>query len=353
MGSNPNHSVDINDEIKAKDKTAPDLAVKEKTTEDDDEKVIAHDRGSSVTAMHRDVQRENSNSLPPTATSTGHPSYHRARSSADAAIVSSFLDPSPRPHSPSPGSPGSPGPLSSDGKRPMYPPTSHFAAPQNPKRRSTMNSRESAAFDESIFLANQNAIRESKLMAAAESGASGSKRKRRARDDDEMEIVKEEEEDHSDAADDLLTAPHSTATDHTAQKQPPLSNGGENTKVEDHAVENGVTASGNVTHDEDNDMEEDEESADAGGDANLSSNPRKRRRRRGAGAPFTAPAKKRNTTGRGKKTTNDDHGANDSVDDINGSVSTASEAIATVVNADDDVAGRKRKRENEAEGDEG
>ena len=150
------------------------------------------------------------------------PPLHRARSSADASVAASLLETKTQSHSPSPGSPG---PLSADGKRPMYPSTSHLSAPAQPKRRSTMNSRESAAFDESILLANANAIKESMMMAAsagspnlgyhASSAFANGNRKRKAGSshladeasaDATMDTVKEEDEDDENA-EPLKTAP--------------------------------------------------------------------------------------------------------------------------------------------------
>ena len=176
---------------------------------------------SNSSSALQGLDRESFSPQPPQSPS--HVPHHRSRASADAAIISAFLDSNQKKESPSPSSPGtalsvgsnsgggdstSSFPLAADGKRPMYPPgTSHLSAPLAPKRRSTMNSRDSAAFDESIMLANVNAFKESRLMALA-----GEKGKRKKNTDGEREdseemlttegreamyAVKEEEEDAS------------------------------------------------------------------------------------------------------------------------------------------------------------
>lgn len=169
----------------------------------------------------------------------------------------------------------------------MYPPTSHFAAPQNPKRRSTMNSRDSAAFDESILLATQQAFRESRAMAM--DGSKGRKRKKRD-DDDDMEPVKEEEE-YSD---------EDESQQHSEQRQD---------RAESHtdsARDNSHIEPTLASHEDEGEGEGDEdgdEHCELSVDANGLTAPRKRRRRRGAGALFTAPNKKRAASSRTKKPT--------------------------------------------------
>ena len=193
---------------------------------------------SSVGAYER--ERQSSSSQPPTVSS--HAPQHRSRASADAAIISAFLDHNQKKQSPSPGSPVSnlsPGastatsagsstafPLAADGRRPMYPPgTSHLSAPLAPKRRSTMNSRDSAAFDESIMLANVNAFKESRMMALAQHGGEKGKKRKKPdgeREDSEkmlaregreaIEAVKEEQEDEDEDDRDIEDGDDSTQT---------------------------------------------------------------------------------------------------------------------------------------------
>lgn len=248
-------------------------------------------------------------------------------------MMSSFLDTSQQ--SPQPDSPGSPGGSSEGGsKRPMYPPTSHFAAPQNPKRRSTMNSRDSAAFDESILLATQQAFRESRAMAT-EGGLGSSKgRKRKKRDEDDMEPVKEEEEDHSDEENRLRQ--HSMGSKEPLDAQ--MNGAVETSTSNPAAAANGEDAIGDEDADEQDDM-----SADVNG---LPA-PRKRRRRRGAGALFTAPNKKRAASARAKKPTNTE---TDEIASHEDSSVKGLQHDSSVVMVEEDANARKRKRD-EANGD--
>ena len=284
---------------------------------------VKEDLAASSSSMARPPlsrDRESSASVPPpSATSISHPPHHRSRASADAAVIQSFMDsnrskgqasPSPSPASPG-GTPGS-GPLAADGKRPMYPPTSHLSAPALPKRRSTMNSRESAAFDESIMLANVNAFKESRLMASS-SSSGDHKRKRKKKEDSEgldredsltMEAVKEEDEDDEEGAKEdgsqqdqdisassdmpsgkrLKLDPAASVEPPAPAEAPDADHQGDETVIEHMEVDD---VPEEATIDESG-VQEDvlEDGQDAPG-----TGPKKRRRRRGPGA--TAPVRKK------------------------------------------------------------
>lgn len=187
-----------------------------------------------------------------------------------------------------------------------------------------MNSRDSAAFDESILLATQQAFRESRAMAM-ELGVGGSKgRKRKKRDDDDMEPVKEEEEEYHD--------------DYRQDTKIKRENGHKEDRQDDSAVDPSL-----ASHDEEHDDEgEGDDQDDQSADANGTAAPRKRRRRRGAGALFTAPNKKRAATARAKKTNGDaGDGAQHEGFTVNSiQIEDASSAV------EDDANARKRKRDD-------
>lgn len=227
--------------------------------------------------------------------------------------------PSPSPASPCTSETPTSVPLAADGKRPMYPPTSHLSAPAQPKRRSTMNSRESAAFDESLMMANANAFKESRMMASSVgSGSSENKRKRKKKEDSEdqgredslnMDVVKEEDED---AHEDHDPSREEIEADQNAQSEAfpsgkrrkldtasiadpdPLTATESGQQEDDTIVEHTGVDEAQVEAMDDSQLLEEEQTLEGEEDAQddaPTGGPKKRRRRRGPGA--TAPIRKK------------------------------------------------------------